>query len=345
MIVRAVGDIAINRDEPERAFERCEGILAECDLSIGQLESVFTVAPFAEGRADAPLRSAPRNAVALHRLGIRALSLCGNHVMSCGPAGLGETAATLAALGIETFGAGDSLAAARQPLSVAAAGQRLSVVAANCILPPGCAATAGTAGCRPLRIATRYEMIEPNQPGTPARIITQADSRDLADLAEQVTGLRLRGDRVIVWLHWGLHLQPETIADYQVDVAHGLIDAGAELIVGTHPHLLKGVEIYRGRTILHSIGNFVFDLDVDALPARRAYHLKLVDLYPGNPVDPPADNRLYPFAEESRMTVMVEAAFHAGKAPLIGLHPAYIGSNGQPRLLAAGEPQFDAVAS
>ena len=111
LIVRAVGDIAINRDDPDRAFSRCAGILAGCDLSIGQLESVFTTAPPAGGRPDAPLRSSPRNAAALRHLGVRALSLCGNHVMSCGPAGLQETAATLAALGIETFGAGGTLTA------------------------------------------------------------------------------------------------------------------------------------------------------------------------------------------------------------------------------------------
>lgn len=324
-------------------FEHCAGALVGADLALAQLESVFTRAPPAEGRADAPLRSDPRNARALSLLGLTAISICGNHVMSCGAAGLAETRRVLDAQGIRAFGAGDDLAEAGAPLRVAARGRTLAVVAANCILPPGCAAGPASPGCRPLRVSTRYAMIEPNQPGTPARIMTEADAGDLASLIGQVRSCRDAGERVIAWLHWGLHLRRETIADYQPVVAHALIDAGAEVVIGTHPHVLKGVEIHRGRAILYSLGNFAFDLDVMASPERRRYDRYLAGLYPEIPDQPPADNRLYPFAEESRLTAMATIAFPEHGDARLSLRPAYIESGGKPRFVRAGDGMFERV--
>jgi poly-gamma-glutamate synthesis protein (capsule biosynthesis protein) len=345
LIVRAVGDIAINRDDPDAIFDHCAGALAGADLALAQLESVFTTAPPAEGRADAPLRSDPRNATALRRLGLDAISICGNHVMSCGAAGLAETRRVLDDLSIRGFGAGDDLAQAAAPLRVAKRGRRLAVIAANSILPPGCAAGPGSAGCRPLRVSTSYAMIEPNQPGTPARIETEANADDLAALTRQVSACRDAGERVIAWLHWGLHLRRATIADYQPVVAHALIDAGADAVIGTHPHVLKGVEVYRGRAIAYSLGNFAFDLDVLASPERRRYDRYLAALYPEIPDAPPADNRLYPFAEESRLTAMATIAFPEQGEARLSLRPAYIESGGKPRFASPGDGMFERIAA
>jgi hypothetical protein len=82
---------------------------------------------------------------------------------------------------------------------------------------------------------------------------------DLAALCADVAQARREADLVIVSLHWGIHFVPAVIADYQREVAHAAIDAGAELILGHHAHILKGVELYRGKAIFYSLGNLLFD--------------------------------------------------------------------------------------
>src|SRR6185437_1174837 len=56
--------------------------------------------------------------------------------------------------------------------------------------------------------------------------------------------------------HWGVHFEPATIAMYQVEAAHAAIDAGADLILGHHPHTIKGIEYYKGKPILYGMPNF-----------------------------------------------------------------------------------------
>lgn len=343
VILRAVGDIAINRQPADTIFADC-GCLGEgADIVLGQLESVFTHAPSALLRADASLKSSPENARQLGALGLTGLSLAGNHVMTCGIEGLKESRNAVEAQGIATFGAGENVFDARTPFQRIVRGQTVSVVAANSILPPGCAASDVLPGARPLRIRTLYEMIQSGHPGTAARALTYPVKEDYEDIRMQVADLAMLGHRVIAWMHWGLHLEPETIADYESEVGRGLIDAGCDLVVGTHQHILKGVEIHKDRAIVHSLGNFCFDLDVLANPARQAFTRELAKLYTDIPVVPSPSNRLYPFSEKSRLTAVLEATLPEGEPAEIGFRPAYIGDGGRPRLLSPEDKFFAEV--
>jgi poly-gamma-glutamate synthesis protein (capsule biosynthesis protein) len=344
VIIRAVGDIAINR-QPDDAVFADAGCLGEgADIVVGQLESVFTHAPSSGFRADASLRSDPENARQLSALGLTCLSLAGNHVMTCGLEGLRESCKTVEALGIETFGAGENIHEARVPFQRAVRGQTVSIVAANSILPPGCAASDFLPGARPLRIRTLYEMIQSGHPGTAARALTYPVKEDYDDIRTQVEDLVTRGHRVIAWMHWGLHLEPETTADYESEVGRGLIDAGCDLVIGAHQHILKGVELHKGRAIVHSLGNFCFDLDVLANPARQAFTRKLAELYPEAPTVPAPNNRLYPFSEKSRLTAVLEIVLPEGRPAEVGFRPAYIGDGGRPRLLSQDDGLFADMA-
>lgn len=83
-------------------------------------------------------------------------------------------------------------------------------------------------------------------------------AKDRGNLIAQVRAARKRADLVCVSLHWGDEYQ--TLPNKrQVGTAHAAIDAGADLILGHHPHVLEGIEVYRGKPILYSMGNFVFD--------------------------------------------------------------------------------------
>ena len=66
-----------------------------------------------------------------------------------------------------------------------------------------------------------------------------------------------QADVVVMSIHWGIHHIPKVIAMYQPKVAHAAIDAGADLILGHHPHVLKGIEVYKGKVCFYSLGNFV----------------------------------------------------------------------------------------
>ena len=83
--------------------------------------------------------------------------------------------------------------------------------------------------------------------GNPCRIHTWANEDDLRALVEQIRELKRQADVVVVSMHWGIHFVPAVIADYQRQVARAAVDAGADLILGHHAHILKGVEVYRRR--------------------------------------------------------------------------------------------------
>ena len=80
---------------------------------------------------------------------------------------------------------------------------------------------------------------------------------DPARLNEAIASANDRYDHVIVFLHWGIE-RSETPENYQRILAQGYIDAGADLIVGCHPHVLQGFEYYKGVPIIYSLGNYLF---------------------------------------------------------------------------------------
>ena len=87
--------------------------------------------------------------------------------------------------------------------------------------------------------------------------MTIADKDDVAAMVADIAGARAMADVVIVSMHWGVHLVPAMLAMYQQEVGHIAIDAGADLIIGHHPHILKAVEVYKGKVIFYSVGNFI----------------------------------------------------------------------------------------
>ena len=86
----------------------------------------------------------------------------------------------------------------------------------------------------------------------------QFSARDLSDTLSDLRTLRSRADLVMVYAHWGLEYG-KTPGEDQIETAHALIDHGADLIIGSHPHVIQEKEIYRGKRIYYSLGNFIFD--------------------------------------------------------------------------------------
>lgn len=78
---------------------------------------------------------------------------------------------------------------------------------------------------------------------------------DLAALQDDVRRLREQVDVVAVSMHWGIHFEAGTIADYQYEAAHAAVDAGADVILGHHGHVIKGIEYYKDKPVFYSPGN------------------------------------------------------------------------------------------
>jgi hypothetical protein len=145
---------------------------------------------------------------------------------------------------------------------------------------------------------------------------------------------------VVVSLHWGIHFVPAVIADYQRDVGRAAIDAGADAVLGHHAHILKGVEVHRGRPIIYSLGNFAMDLHMDAAHAASPGFRGIQSLHPN--WEPDLDSS-YNFPADSRRSVIARIAIDATGTPTVSLRPVYIDRNSRPELLHAEDPRFAEV--
>ena len=340
-LLYAVGDIAPDRDDPRECFALVRDELRRADIGFCQLEVNLTERGARLPQVRHTHRARPSTARALADAGFSVVSFAGNHCLDWGPDGFHDTVEHLRAARLEVVGVGDDIAQARRPVLLERAGVRVAFLAYSSILPAHYWAEARRAGCAPMRAFTVYEPIEPDQPGTPARIHTYPHRDDLATLCADVAAAKQRADVVIVSLHWGIHFVPEVIADYQRDVGHAAVDAGADLILGHHAHILKGVEIYRGKTIFYSLCNFAMDLRMDEAHAQSKGFKEIQSLHPGWVPD---FDSLYNFPPESRMTSIARARLTRDGAQQVGLLPVYINRNAQPEIVAASDPRFGEIA-
>ena len=191
-----------------------------------------------------------------------------------------------------------------------------------------------------MRAFTVYEQVEHDQPGTPARVHTFAHREDLAALEADIRAAKAHADVVLVSLHWGIHFVPAVLADYQRQVGHAAIEAGADAILGHHAHILKGVEIYRSKPILYSLCNFAVDLPMDEAHATSPGFREIQSLHPD--WQPDFDSS-YNFPADSRRTVMARIAIGAGGVRRVSLVPVYVDRGSRPEVLAAGDPRFAEV--
>jgi poly-gamma-glutamate capsule biosynthesis protein CapA/YwtB (metallophosphatase superfamily) len=337
----AVGDIAPDRSDPSQCFDLVRSELSGAGLVFGQLETVLTAGGTRLPQARHAVRGSPKVAQALKRANFGVISLASNHCMDWGSEALLETIEHLQAQQLSVAGAGANIAQARQPVVRALGRSRVAILAYCSILPMNYWADERRPGCTPMRAWTHYEQIEHDQPGTPCRVHTFANHEDLAALEQDVRQARTQADVVIVSIHWGIHFVPAVIADYQREVGHAAIDAGADLILGHHAHILKGIEIYRARPIFYSLCNFATDLRMDQAHAHSKSFREIQTL---NPNWIPNFDSLYNFPEDSRKTIMVRAQVSASGLEQISVLPCYINDQAQPRLLRPQEPQFDEVA-
>ena len=234
----AVGDVMLGRgvaDDIKRhgadwLFAPTADISRGADIAFCNLECALS--------RDAPLlpkrfafRGDPDCAHALSQAGYDVVCLANNHSMDCHIAGLRDTMRALTDVGVAYVGAGDDRRAARGPLILRRRGLRIAFLARSMFIPEGV-------------------VLVDDRPAV-AILDPDAITRDVRAAAREA-------DVVVVSLHWGIEYSPYP-TDWQRRIAHQIVDAGADVVIGHHPHCVQEVERYRGAVIAYSLGNFVFD--------------------------------------------------------------------------------------
>jgi poly-gamma-glutamate capsule biosynthesis protein CapA/YwtB (metallophosphatase superfamily) len=251
LTVIAVGDILLGRGvtAPEQAFAKSAGWLSGADLTMGNLECALTDNPITvtvtlSHSMPAPVRlyAPTQSAVWLKAAGFDLLGLANNHSLDAGPDGLRQTAEILQAARLGVVGAGPSQEQALRAYLYTHNGVRLAILSVNAIpIPPDNALPKGQNAQQGWDVA-RWER--------------QA-------VLSAVQTARHEADAVIVSIHWGYeyHSQPDPAQTRYADL---LFQAGADVVIGHHPHVIQAPEVLTledGRTVLaaYSLGNFVFD--------------------------------------------------------------------------------------
>jgi len=239
-------------------FQETVTHLAEADVTFGNLEI-----PLADGghprEKFIAFHASPKVAEDLPGLGFKVLSLANNHSLDYGVEALEETMTALDNAGIRHLGAARDLEAAEEPVIVEVAGGTVGFLAWSCLLPSGAAASVDRPGLAPLHVKVAFDIdsyIQMEEPGNPPVVRTSVAAEDLQRAQQHIRNLRSRVDFVAVSIHMGFGAG-ELLAEYQQPLCRALIDAGADLILGNHVHAIHGVEVYNGKAILYSPGNFI----------------------------------------------------------------------------------------
>lgn len=192
--------------------------------------------------------------------GVRVASLAHNHALDYGVEGLLETMAILRERGILYVGAGTNAAEAYGSRVLTVQGVRIGFLALTTNFPfDWYRATEEQPGVAGVRVRTLYSpdwRMGREHPGWPPAVVTQPVAEDLERVCAQVRSLRQTADVVLVSCHWGVPGSAE-VHGYQREIGHALIDAGAEMVIGHHPHIIQGVERYRRGVICYSLANLV----------------------------------------------------------------------------------------
>jgi poly-gamma-glutamate synthesis protein (capsule biosynthesis protein) len=235
----AVGDIMLARRVGKKIeslgvdfpFEYVAGLLSEADLTFGNLESPISSLGTAVKGKEVTLRAAPQTVGSIKKAGIDVVSLANNHAMDYGEAALMETMDILAHNGIIYTGAGANSAAARRPASFEINGIKVLFLA----------------------YSYRFHMVVEAQQEHPGVAIARGE-----DVRSDIEKAKECADIVIVSFHWGWEYSDHPDKETR-ELAHLAVESGANLVIGHHPHVIQGVEAYRGGLICYSLGNFIFD--------------------------------------------------------------------------------------
>ncbi|HZK23992.1 MAG TPA: CapA family protein [Oscillospiraceae bacterium] len=297
LTIMAMGDIMLDQltrqklkeYDPTYPFLRVKELLKQGDVIFGNLETPISARGTPLAGKKYTFSAAPFSVQCLEDAGINMVSLANNHIMDYGEEALSDTLNILAEHNITSAGAGMNSTQAHSGTILEIQGYRVALLAYT----------------DDFAVPAQHRALWQASEQKPGAAIVHDTNRIKADIQR----LRTKADLVMVSFHWGYEYTTNVAAEQQ-KLGHLAIDAGADLILGHHPHVPQGVEIYKGKPIVYSLSNFVF----------------------------------YPFANrpETQDTFILQAKYENGRITALSLIPI-LGGNSQPYLPQGQE--LDALTS
>jgi poly-gamma-glutamate capsule biosynthesis protein CapA/YwtB (metallophosphatase superfamily) len=206
--------------------------LSEPDLTAGNLEFPVTERGTPVEGTPYVFKGSPDVLPSIRNAGFDVMSLANNHALDQGVEGMLDTMKYLDEAGLSHMGAGNNDKEAFTPVIKEVRGIKVAYIGLSRVVP------------------FSSWKADKNVPGL-------AETYDTRRATEAIAKAKKEADIVVVMVHWGKERvdQPEP---YQKDFGKQYIDAGADLVIGSHPHVLQGFEMYKGKWIAYSLGNFIF---------------------------------------------------------------------------------------
>ena len=233
-------------DKQENGLEDCISadllkIMQDADLMCLNNEFTYSTGGAPLENKLYTFRANPKRVSLLSKMGVDVVTLANNHVYDYGKQAMLDTFDTLENAGISYFGAGRNLEEAMKPVYVEIGGKTIALVAAS--------------------RAEKYRMTPQATEDEPG--ILRCYNTEL--FLQVIKEAKQNADFVIAYVHWGTEHSFE-LEDVQLSTAREYADAGADVVIGAHPHCLQGMEYYDEKPIIYSLGNFWFDdADVDTM--------------------------------------------------------------------------------
>ncbi|MDI6600286.1 MAG: CapA family protein [Thermoanaerobacteraceae bacterium] len=261
--ITAVGDIMLGRgvgtrlknQEYTEPFSRIKPYI-QSDIALGNLECVISDRGEKMEGKGIYLRARPEAVESLKYLGFDVLSLANNHIMDYGEDAFKDTIDILHSNDILPVGAGNNIMEARTPYIKDVDGIKAAVLAYNQFY-----------NVKWSRNGRTMEALEDRCGTAPL---------DIEIIKEDIKRAKEIADIVIVMPHWGIE-ESTVVPEDQRQMAYDMIDAGASAVIGSHPHILQGIEVYNGSLIAYSLGNFVFDQNDSENKESIILRLKFTD--------------------------------------------------------------------
>jgi poly-gamma-glutamate synthesis protein (capsule biosynthesis protein) len=325
------------------------------------------------------MQADPAIAEELVWMGFDMVSMANNHTGDYGVGGLRSTTRAVEAAGLVHAGTGENLAEARAPGYLETPGGRVALISAASTFPDGSRAghqrkdVRGRPGLSPIRSDRVYQITQDQmdalmsyqegtgrsrgggsrlrlfgetfQVGDDYRSLTTPHEGDLAEIVASVEEAKRQADFVIFSGH--SHDSGRTNnypADFLVTLAHAVIDAGADIFLAHGPHVVRGIEIYKGKPIFYSLGDFVFQNET--VPRQPADNYERYGLDPEAVAPDFFDARQrsggFPSRPQVWESFVAMVRFQDGELAGVELHPITLGhgldrpQRGRP-LLATGD--------
>lgn len=241
LLLGASVETTMRKQGLEYPFSGALEYLTSPDLTAGNLENPITTRGIPAENKQYVFKGSPDLLPPLKEAGFDIVSLANNHTLDQGTEGLLDTIAHLKEAGIANVGGGNDDTEAFTPVVLEKNGIKVAYLSVSRVVPEG------------------SWKADKNHPGV-------AEAYDSTRAVAAIAKAKQEADLVVIMVHWGVERADQPV-EHQTTLSRQFIDAGADLVIGSHPHVMQGFEQYKGKWIAYSLGNFIFN--VTATPRTK----------------------------------------------------------------------------